>query len=69
VVERPRLAVLAFDPSILIELGFIDSSVDYPSLIDTKIKLEICEAIAATIGKHFTAEGAEGAEKTGEENI
>ena len=46
VIERPRLAVLAYDPSILIELGFIDSSVDYPALIDVKIKLEICEAIA-----------------------
>jgi len=46
VIERPRLSVLAYDPSILIELGFIDSSVDYPALSDVKIKLEICEAIA-----------------------
>jgi len=46
VIERPRLAVLAYDPSVLIELGFIDSAVDYAALIDVKIKLEICEAIA-----------------------
>jgi N-acetylmuramoyl-L-alanine amidase len=49
VIERPRLAVLAYDPSVLIELGFIDSSVDYTALIDPAIKVEICEAIAGAV--------------------
>lgn len=49
VVERPDLAVLAYPPSILIELGFIDSDDDYTLLLDPEKQAAIVSAIAGAI--------------------
>jgi N-acetylmuramoyl-L-alanine amidase len=64
VVERPRLALLAYDPSVIVELAFIDSSRDYAALIHPGIKLEICKAIAGAVQSHFHRGDAENAEKS-----
>lgn len=49
VIERPRLFVLAYSPSIMIELGFIDSDDDYAVLVDADKREAICAAIAQAV--------------------
>jgi len=50
VVERKDLAVLAYTPSVLVELGFIDHDEDYALLMDASNRAAICAAIAKAIG-------------------
>jgi len=44
--QHSRLAVMAFQPCFLIELGFIDNAGDLEKMIDPARRLAACEAIA-----------------------
>jgi N-acetylmuramoyl-L-alanine amidase len=44
--QHARLAVMAFQPCFLIELGFIDNAADLERMIDPVRRLAACEAIA-----------------------
>jgi N-acetylmuramoyl-L-alanine amidase len=44
--QHSRLAVMAFQPCFLIELGFIDNAGDLEKMIDPVRRLAACEAIA-----------------------
>jgi N-acetylmuramoyl-L-alanine amidase len=44
--QHSRLAVMAFQPCFLIELGFIDNGGDLEKMIDPVRRLAACEAIA-----------------------
>lgn len=44
--QHKRLAVMAFQPCFLIELGFIDNPKDAVAMIDPQKRLDACAAIA-----------------------
>ena len=44
--QHSRLAVMAFQPCFLIELGFIDNAADLAAMIDPVRRMAACEAIA-----------------------
>jgi N-acetylmuramoyl-L-alanine amidase len=44
--QHARLAVMAFQPCFLIELGFIDNANDLAAMVDPVRRLAACEAIA-----------------------
>ncbi len=47
--QHARLAVMAFQPCFLIELGFIDHAFDRAKMIDPALRRKACEAIAHCI--------------------
>lgn len=49
--QHKRLAVMAFQPCFLIELGFIDNPEDRKKLLDPKLRMEACAALAEAITK------------------
>ena len=44
--QHGRLAVMAFQPTFLVELGFIDNDGDRVKMLDPKLRAKACEAIA-----------------------
>lgn len=44
--QHKRLAVMAFQPCFLIELGFIDNSEDRAKMLDPELRAKACEALA-----------------------
>lgn len=46
---RPMLAVLGFDPSVLIELGFITNAGDRARLLDDEVRRSTCRALARAV--------------------
>ena len=47
--QHSTLAVMAFQPCFLIELGFIDHAGDRAKMLDPTLRREACEAIAGVI--------------------
>lgn len=47
--QHGRLAVMAFQPCFLIELGFIDHAGDRAKMLDAGLRRNACEAIAAVL--------------------
>lgn len=47
--QHSRLAVMAFQPCFLIELGFIDNPEDRAKLLDPELRAKACEAIAEVL--------------------
>lgn len=47
--QHSRLAVMAFQPCFLLEIGFIDNASDREKMIDPHLRKAACEAIAALI--------------------
>jgi N-acetylmuramoyl-L-alanine amidase len=47
--QHARLAVMAFQPCFLIELGFIDHGVDLSKMIDPALRKAACNALAKTL--------------------
>jgi N-acetylmuramoyl-L-alanine amidase len=47
--QHARLAVMAFQPCFLIELGFIDNAGDRAKMTDPALRRKACEAIAALL--------------------
>ena len=56
IVRRPGLYVLRYDPSVLVEIGFLDSDEDFPLLADEWFKLAAMESVAGAIAGAFRAE-------------
>ena len=44
--QHKRLAVMAFQPCFLVELGFIDNSEDRAKMLDPELRAKACEALA-----------------------
>lgn len=44
--QHGRLAVMAFQPCFLVELGFIDNPEDRAKMLDPELRAKACEAIA-----------------------
>lgn len=44
--QHKRLAVMAFQPCFLVELGFIDNPEDRAKMLDPELRAKACEAIA-----------------------
>jgi len=44
--QHKRLAVMAFQPCLLVELGFIDHEGDRAKMLDPELRAKACEAIA-----------------------
>jgi N-acetylmuramoyl-L-alanine amidase len=44
--QHKRLAVMAFQPCFLVELGFIDNPEDRAKMLDHELRAKACEAIA-----------------------
>jgi N-acetylmuramoyl-L-alanine amidase len=44
--QHPRLAVMAFQPCFLVELGFIDNKTDRAAMLDPVKRRAACEALA-----------------------
>lgn len=49
--QHARLAVMAFQPCFLIELGFIDHSGDRAKMLDPVLRKAACNSIARVVGK------------------
>jgi N-acetylmuramoyl-L-alanine amidase len=47
--QHARLAVMAFQPTFLLELGFIDHSGDRFKMLDPAMRRAACEALAAVL--------------------
>jgi N-acetylmuramoyl-L-alanine amidase len=47
--QHARLAVMAFQPCYLLEIGFIDNASDRRKMLDPDLRRKACEAIAAII--------------------
>lgn len=47
--QHGRLAVMAFQPCFLLELGFIDNPTDLEAMLDAAKRRKACEAIAALL--------------------
>jgi N-acetylmuramoyl-L-alanine amidase len=48
--QHARLAIMAFQPCFLIEIGFIDHAGDRAKMLDSALRRKACEAISAVIG-------------------
>ena len=49
IVRRPRLFVLRYDPSVLVEVGFLDSDEDFALLVDDLFKVAAMESVAGAV--------------------
>jgi N-acetylmuramoyl-L-alanine amidase len=47
--QHTRLAIMAFQPCFLIELGFIDNASDRAKMLDTGLRQKACEMLADAI--------------------
>jgi len=47
--QHSRLAVMAFQPCYLIELGFLDHAADRAKLLDSTLRTQACEALAGVL--------------------
>lgn len=47
--QHARLAIMAFQPCFLIELGFIDHPGDREKMLDSHLRLEACTSLASVI--------------------
>jgi N-acetylmuramoyl-L-alanine amidase len=47
--QHGRLAVMAFQPTFLVELGFIDNPEDRAKMLDSDLRARACEALAQVI--------------------
>ena len=49
IVRHPRLYVLRYDPSVLVEVGFLDSDEDFALLADDLFKVAAMESVAGAV--------------------
>ena len=47
--QHARLAIMAFQPCFLLEIGFIDNASDRAKMLDPELRRKACEAIAAVL--------------------
>jgi N-acetylmuramoyl-L-alanine amidase len=50
--QHKRLAIMAFQPCFLLEIGFIDNASDRAKMLDPVLRKRACEAIVSAILQH-----------------